>query len=122
MVKQNRAVLSEPEFIDNLRRRIVLPRSSGVVLGIGDDCAIFRPRGASEDMHRYAEQVGLDVPKFDQCVSTGAHRAGVQRDMEEGSRLGVTGTPAFFVNGRPLQAAQPLDTFVRVIEEELRGR
>jgi len=80
------------------------------------------PRGASEDLHRYAEQVGLDVPKFDQCVSTGAHRAGVQRDMEEGSRLGVTGTPAFFVNGRPLQGAQPLDTFVRVIEEELRGR
>ena len=42
--------------------------------------------------------------------------------MEEGSRLGVTGTPAFFVNGRPLQGAQPLEAFVKVIEEELRGR
>ena len=80
------------------------------------------PRGAPDDLHRYAAQVGLDVPKFDQCVSSGAHRAAVKRDMEEGSRLGVTGTPAFFVNGRPLQGAQPLDAFVRVIEEELRGR
>ena len=50
MGEGDRAVLNEPEFIDNLRRRIVLPRSSGVVLGIGDDCAIFRPRGASEDL------------------------------------------------------------------------
>jgi protein-disulfide isomerase len=80
------------------------------------------PRGASEDLRRYAGQVGLDVPKFDECVSSGAHRAAVKRDMEEGSRLGVTGTPAFFVNGRPLQGAQPLEAFVRVIEEELRGR
>ena len=80
------------------------------------------PRGGPEDLRRYAEQVGLDVPEFDQCVSSGAHRAGVQRDMEEGSRLGVTGTPAFFVNGRPLEGAQPLEAFVRVIEEELRGR
>jgi protein-disulfide isomerase len=80
------------------------------------------PRGGPDDLRRYAEQVGLDVPKFQQCVASGAHRAGVQRDMEEGSRLGVTGTPAFFVNGRPLEGAQPLDAFVRVIEEELRGR
>jgi protein-disulfide isomerase len=79
-------------------------------------------RGDPGEFRRYAEQVGLDVPKFEQCVSSRAHRAGVQGDMEEGSRLGVTGTPSFFVNGRPLHGAQPLEAFVRVIEEELRGR
>jgi protein-disulfide isomerase len=77
------------------------------------------PRGAADDLRRYAEQVGLEVAKFEQCVTRGTHRAAVQRDMEEGSRLGVTGTPAFFVNGRALQGAQPLEAFVRVIEEEL---
>jgi protein-disulfide isomerase len=80
------------------------------------------PRGGPEDLRRYAQQVGLDMPKFEQCVTSGAHRAGVQRDLDQGSRLGVTGTPAFFVNGRPLEGAQPLEAFVRVIEEELRGR
>ena len=80
------------------------------------------PRGGPEDLKRYAGQVGLDVPKFDQCVASGTHRAAVKHDMEEGSRLGVTGTPAFFVNGRPLQGAQPLEAFVKVIEEELRAR
>jgi protein-disulfide isomerase len=78
--------------------------------------------GAPDEYRRYAEKVGLDVPKFDECVKSGTHRAGVQRDLQEGSRLGVTGTPAFFVNGRPLQGAQPLEAFVKVIEDELRGR
>jgi protein-disulfide isomerase len=43
----------------------------------------------------------------------------VQRDIDEGTRIGVTGTPAFFINGRPLSGAQPLEAFVRVIDEEL---
>ena len=43
-------VNSELEFIERLRRRIGLPRSGAIVRGIGDDCAIFRPRGSSEDL------------------------------------------------------------------------
>jgi predicted DsbA family dithiol-disulfide isomerase len=43
----------------------------------------------------------------------------VQQDVEEGTRAGVTGTPAFFINGRLLSGAQPLERFARVIEEEL---
>jgi protein-disulfide isomerase len=39
--------------------------------------------------------------------------------VEEGTRVGVTGTPAFFINGRLVSGAQPLERFVRVIEEEL---
>jgi protein-disulfide isomerase len=77
------------------------------------------PRGAPEDLRRYAEQVGLDMEAFERCVSTGAHRTAVQRDVAEGRRLGIAGTPAFFLNGRPLSGAQPLEAFARVIEEEL---
>jgi protein-disulfide isomerase len=43
----------------------------------------------------------------------------VQRDYEEGARLGVTGTPAFFVNGRLLSGAQPVESFTKLIEQEL---
>jgi thiamine-monophosphate kinase len=41
--------MNEPELVEKLRRRAGLPRTAGVVLGIGDDCAIVRPRGARED-------------------------------------------------------------------------
>jgi thiamine-monophosphate kinase len=45
-----KTAVGEPEFVEMLRRRAVIPRGSPVVLGIGDDCAIVRPRGSREDL------------------------------------------------------------------------
>jgi protein-disulfide isomerase len=78
------------------------------------------PQAGPEQLKAYAEQVGLAVVAFERCLVSGKHAAGVQRDVDEGNRFGVTGTPAFFITGRPLSGAQPLDRFVRVIEDELR--
>ncbi len=77
------------------------------------------PQASPEELGRFAQQVGLDLAKFEPCLSGGLHRAAVQRDIEDGTRLGVDGTPAFFINGRPLSGAQPLEAFVQVIEEEV---
>jgi protein-disulfide isomerase len=77
------------------------------------------PNGAPADLRRYAGDVGLDVPVFERCLTDGTHRATVQRDLEEGARLGVDGTPAFFVNGRLISGAQPLEAFTKLIEQEL---
>jgi len=79
------------------------------------------PQLALEDLRRHAGQVGLDVTKFDGCLAAGVHKATVQRDLDEGNRLGITGTPAFFINGRTLSGAQPLEAFTRLIEQELAG-
>jgi len=43
----------------------------------------------------------------------------VQKSVDEAIRLGVTGTPAFFINGELLSGAQPLEDLTRVIEREL---
>ena len=43
----------------------------------------------------------------------------MQKDIDEGTRAGVTGTPAFFINGRLVSGAQPLESFARLIEDEL---
>ena len=50
MVKHEKAARSELGMIERIRRRVALPRTGPLVLGIGDDCAIFRPRGSSEDL------------------------------------------------------------------------
>jgi protein-disulfide isomerase len=47
------------------------------------------------------------------------HSAAVQKDIEKGKRIGITGTPAFFVNGRPLNGAEPYEAFARVIDDVL---
>ena len=75
-----------------------------------------------EDFKRSAEQLKLDLKSFGQCLDSGKHHAAVEADVQEGARLGVTGTPTFFINGRILVGAQPLESFRKIIEAELRQK
>ena len=67
-----------------------------------------------------ADKLNLDIDEFEKCYSSGKFRGRVNDDFNVGRDLGVTGTPTFFVNGRPLVGAQPLEAFMAVIESELR--
>jgi protein-disulfide isomerase len=59
----------------------------------------------------YAIELGLDSAEFTQCLESNKHQAAVDADLQQGVELGVTGTPAFFMNGYPLSGAQPFDVF-----------
>src|SRR5262249_18889162 len=72
-----------------------------------------------ERLKAIAQAVGLDAAAFESCLKSGRIQTAVRKDVEEGVRLGLTGTPAFLINGRMLSGAQPLESFIRVIEEEL---
>jgi len=76
-------------------------------------------KNTSEELKVHAEAIGLDVEAFDQCLIGGTRRALVQRDVDEGQRVGVKATPTFFINGRPLVGAQPLERFIQMVDEEL---
>ena len=66
-----------------------------------------------------AKEVDMNVASFDRCLANGQFKTAVQDDFEVGQKLGVTATPAFFVNGRLLLGAQPLENFARIVDEEL---
>lgn len=68
---------------------------------------------------QYATELELDVDAFTACIESGKYGAEVTQDMREGQKSGVTGTPAFFVNGRFLSGAQPFEKFQVIIDEEL---
>jgi protein-disulfide isomerase len=51
------------------------------------------------DLHRYAEQLGLDVQAFDDDLASGALTGRVREDFMSGVRSGVNGTPTFYING-----------------------
>src|SRR3989338_4232933 len=70
-------------------------------------------------LKRYAKDLGLDAEKFNECLDSGRMAEEVEKDMSEGMQLGVTGTPAFFVNGNMLVGAHPYEAFVQLIEQEL---
>jgi protein-disulfide isomerase len=50
-------------------------------------------------LKEYARTLGLDSAKFDSCLDSGGEAAAIQQDVEEGNRLGLTGTPSLFING-----------------------
>lgn len=72
-----------------------------------------------DQMREYAKELGLDTAKFEADLTSPEIRKHVTDDMSEAHRLGVTGTPAFFVNGHFLSGAQPLAGFATVINSEL---
>jgi len=79
------------------------------------------PDASPATLKAIATEVGLDLGAFDECVATGRHRDTVRRSVAEAEGFGATGTPAFFVNGRLVAGALPLEQFTRVIDEELAG-
>lgn len=70
---------------------------------------------------RYAAAAGLDAAAFTACLASPETKAAIQRDAAQGEALGLNSTPGFFVNGREVRGAQPIDAFVSIIDEELRG-
>jgi protein-disulfide isomerase len=64
-----------------------------------------------------AEDLGLDPDRFRKDMAADETRFSVGRDFEEGRRIGVTGTPAFIINGKPVMGAQPTEVFESVIEK-----
>jgi protein-disulfide isomerase len=71
------------------------------------------------ELQEHAAQLGLDVGAFRACVESAKYRADVEADVAAANAVGVSGTPAFFINGRRLEGAQPFEAFKEVIDEEL---
>jgi protein-disulfide isomerase len=74
------------------------------------------------DLKTYAKDLGLDEAKFAKCLSDKPYKAAIDKDVEDGSKVGVNGTPAFFINGRMLSGAQPFEKFKEVIDDELAAK
>src|SRR5439155_1409857 len=75
-----------------------------------------------EELKEYAKNVRLDAAKFDQCLKDKPFKAAIDKDVADGEKVGVNGTPAFFINGRMLSGALPFDKFKEVIDEELTAK
>jgi protein-disulfide isomerase len=71
---------------------------------------------------KYAAELSLDSEQFAACVKAEKYRDEVLADQTWAADLGVQSTPTFFLNGLPLVGAQPLETFVQVIDWELAGK
>jgi protein-disulfide isomerase len=77
------------------------------------------PKSSPETFKELAKGIGLNPSAFETCLNSGKYQAAIKEDIAEGNRVGVNGTPAFFINGRLISGAQPLEAFARIIDDEL---
>ncbi len=83
---------------------------------------LFADQGAlgAADLKAKAERLDLDAESFGECLDSGRHYDAVLADVRAGDAVGVSGTPALFVNGRFVGGAVPFATLAELIEDELR--
>jgi protein-disulfide isomerase len=67
----------------------------------------------------WAAQIGLDMEQFKRDLASAQVKKTVDDDAAEAAKMGITGTPGFFVNGRFLRGAKPFEDFKKLIDEEL---
>ncbi len=85
---------------------------------------------APNNLPQHAQALGLDVPTFQQCLDGGKYAAEIRKDLAEGQKAGVTGTPGFFLGMtspndskvktlKVLKGAQPYASFKEAIDSLL---
>jgi protein-disulfide isomerase len=78
--------------------------------------------GKPWDFLALAAELQLDAKAFSGCFNSGQFRAEVNKDLQDGLRAGVTSTPTFFINGRPLVGFHPISEFQRLIDQALQDQ
>ena len=70
-----------------------------------------------DDLHAYAEKLGLDVELFDAELAEHVHAARVREDFMSGVRSGVNGTPTFYIDGVRHDDSYDLETLLGALEQ-----
>jgi predicted DsbA family dithiol-disulfide isomerase len=71
------------------------------------------------DLENYASQMGLDMTKFKAALDSQSHKPEVDADAKMAQDEGISGTPAFIINGYFVNGAQPYDKFKAAIDKAL---
>jgi len=79
----------------------------------------INPQNLKDKVHEALQGTKIDMAKLDDCFANKKTADKVKAEMAEGQSVGVSGTPAFIINGRLLSGAQPFESFKAIIDDEL---
>jgi protein-disulfide isomerase len=68
----------------------------------------------------WAKELQLDLGRFKADLASAAVADEIKKDQDEGNRFGANGTPTFFVNGRKVEGAQPIEQFKSLIDQDIK--
>lgn len=84
-----------------------------------DELFKHAPAHGPQQLERYAAKIGLDQEAFGECLESDRAEGRVDQDVAAARRLGIEGTPTFFINGQRFQGALPYDVLSEIIGEKL---
>ena len=73
-----------------------------------------------DNLKKFAEELGLDIESFNECLDSGKYTSLIQADTQAASALGVGSTPTFLINGQAVVGAQPFEIFQQTIDALLK--
>lgn len=77
----------------------------------------MRERNPAREFRDYARTVGIDVRRYDACVSSRSKLGQLDASKQEGLDIGVTATPSFVIDGKLYEGALPYDSLVTLVEQ-----
>ncbi len=95
--------------------------AAGAAANNGQAAATGKYKTLTEAVKDLGGKAGLDTNKLVSCMNSGSKAEIVQKDYDEGGKVGVQGTPGFFINGKFLGGAFPFESFKELIDRELDG-
>lgn len=84
---------------------------------------LFNNQGSltTDDLNKYAKSLGLNENQFSSCFNSSKYTSIINQKIDEGTSVGVSGTPSFLINGRLVVGAQPFQAFADVINQALQN-
>jgi len=74
---------------------------------------------SADNLKQFGASLGLNVDQFNNCVDSNKYNTDATKDMSDGQKAGVSGTPTIFINGISIVGAQPYSAFKTIIDQEL---
>jgi protein-disulfide isomerase len=74
------------------------------------------------DLKKHAQVLKLDEGRFAKCLDEGKEAEAVKKDLEEGKKMGLPGTPSFFVNGHYFHGSVDYSTLKEMVDQQLPAR
>ncbi|OGQ91067.1 MAG: hypothetical protein A2289_05225 [Deltaproteobacteria bacterium RIFOXYA12_FULL_58_15] len=90
--------------------------AQGLFWAVHDEIFAHQDRLSDSQLQVYATGAGVDLAVWQNCIDDAAPRKRINADLELAYAAGVSGTPTFFINGEPLEGAQPQSGFQSLID------
>ena len=73
--------------------------------------------GGIKEYQTYAKELNLNMSKFNNCLGSNRTKPIIEKDIQEGDKVGVTGTPTFLIDGKKIIGAQPYSIFKQILDK-----